>query len=261
MRHFVVAPVLITGASGLLGRHTLANWPAAIPFVVASRSKYDLLSPGTFTRAMEEIRPSAVLHLAWCASSTPGFRTHRDNQKWRDATRAAFEACQANSVWMIALGTAVDDETGGNLDAYTAAKQGLRQDLSSAIDTGQLAWLRPFYVVDPDVPSPRLLRDAQAAQEAGQPVRLSSPEARHDFVHAADVGRAIVTALVNGLPGSIDIGSGQLHSVAELVHAVGARWVHTPDSTEMAHSDHPANIAPLSACGWRPTETERLFSR
>lgn len=252
-----MAAVLITGATGLIGRHTLAAWPADLAPVTADHADHDLLAAGEFTRLIGQVRPAAVLHLAWSASSTPGYRTHADNAAWRQVTAEAAHACARNGIAFVALGTVVDDQPGS--DPYTEAKRGLRADLAELIDGERITWLRPFYVFDPDVPSPAVLRDATSARAAGQPVELASPHARHDFVHAADVGTAVVAAVQNRLGGAVDIGSGRLHRVSDLVEAVGADWTATPSAAAVAHADSAADTHALRAVGWAPRHTDHFF--
>ena len=69
---------------------------------------------------------------------------------------------------------------------------------------------------------------ATSARERGETLHLRSPHQAHDFVHASDVGRAIVAAVAHDLMGEVQIGSGRLHTVAELVTAPRRRLVGRP---------------------------------
>jgi nucleoside-diphosphate-sugar epimerase len=252
-----VAHVLITGASGLLGRHTVAAWLPAVERTLVDSRTHDLLTSGVFGQLIRELRPDVVLHLAWTASSTPGYRTSTANAGWRSASHEAARTCLDLGIQFVATGTVVDDGPGA--DAYTDAKAALRADLGDEIDAGHVTWLRPHYVFDPDEPSPAVLRAAGAARVAGRPVELATPEATHDFVHAADVGRAVVAAVVHGLDGIVDIGSGRLRTVSALVEAGGARWTATGPSTHNRHGGARADTALLRTTGWLPSDTERYF--
>jgi nucleoside-diphosphate-sugar epimerase len=86
--------VVITGGSGMIGRWAAAEltnrgWDVVLlgrtaPPGLAIR-QMDLLSAGPVTRAIEEIRPTHLLHLAW--TTTHGeFWTSADNLDWVGAT-------------------------------------------------------------------------------------------------------------------------------------------------------------------------------
>ena len=74
--------VLLTGASGFIGRHVVPLLKSREFEVHAiSRSRADLLIPGVAAALVESIRPTHLLHLAWNAE--PGrFWTAPDNLDW-----------------------------------------------------------------------------------------------------------------------------------------------------------------------------------
>ena len=75
----VAGPVLVTGSTGLVGSWTLVHWPVDGPQVVAmGRADVDLLEPGAAADVVADVRPAAVLHLAWSASGLSGYRDHGD---------------------------------------------------------------------------------------------------------------------------------------------------------------------------------------
>ena len=218
----------------------------------------DLLEPGAFADLIRATRPEAVIHLAWVASSTPGYRGSSDNSRWRAVTREAVAAAMDARIRFIATGSAIDALPGA--DAYTDAKAGLRSDLTDAIETGSVTWLRPHYVFDPAAPSPAVLRAAFDAQKRGEAVLLHEPYARHDFVHVRDVARAVVAVLESRLTGVVDVGLGVLTAVHTLVEKFGASWAVADSTTTTAGTDAAADVRPLAQIGWHPTETERFLS-
>ena len=251
---------LITGATGLIGRAVLKAWtePTLEP-VPLDRATDDLLVPGTPTALVRRLRPAVVVHLAWVASGTAGYRTSPDNERWLAATLELAQACADNDALLLATGTPLDREPAG-ADAYSAAKSALWQALSPGLAAGQVGWLRPFYVIDPARRRPALVDQALAAHEAGAPITLMTPDSAHDFVHVDDVASAVCTAAGHRLAGEVEIGAGRLRTVRELVEALGVTWQAGPptDSTP-PHAHEAANVARLVDLGWSPTTTEELF--
>lgn len=237
-----MATALITGATGLIGRAVLAAWDVVgLDPVAVGRGDADLLVPGAPTALITRMRPAVVVHLAWCASGTPGYRSSTDNAAWVTATLELGDACRAAGAHLVATGTVLDDD---HSDAYTSAKSQLRRAIGP-----EVTWVRPHYVFSPEGRSPRLVADV--LDGAG----VANPAAAHDFVHVDDVGRAVVEIVRHRLTGPVDIGSGELRTVARLARALGA---DLPDET--AGSGTVADVEPLRRLGWAPTATTELFS-
>ncbi len=256
-----MARVLITGASGLIGRRVVEALDAAegIEVMPVGSADIDLRATGSWDRLLADRHPDAVVHLAWSASGTPGYREHPDNARWAASTIAAASAAAERGIRFVATGTSVDDAPAADL--YSRSKADVRAALADRIEAGQIAWLRPYYVFDEREPSPAVLRAALAARSAGQPVGLSSPDARHDFVHARDVGTAVLAVVAHGLAGAIDIGSGEVATVAQLVEAHRCAWVAQGVPSSAAASETAADVAVLRAAGWAPTVTDERLGR
>jgi nucleoside-diphosphate-sugar epimerase len=255
----MAATALITGASGLIGSWTLHHWhvPGLEPTTVRSRD-VDLLEHGSAAHLIASARPAVVVHLAWAASGSPDYRTSKDNVRWLDATQELVEACADNDARLWLTGTAVDDDHEA-ADAYTQAKVALRDRLSREIDAEAVGWLRPFYVFDESRARPALVENALRAASEERIADLRSPDSRHDFVHASDVGRAVVTAVSHGLMGVVPIGSGHARRVADLVDALGVRWTSSGSPSAHSHEDLAADTSRLQAAGWKPSRTEEFF--
>jgi nucleoside-diphosphate-sugar epimerase len=255
----VAAVALITGGTGLLGQHVLRSWTSELEPVAVDSREHDLLTTGVGTALVRRIRPALVLHLAWAASGTPGYRTAAENHDWVDASLELRDACASADVRYIATGTGLDDAPG--VDHYSTAKRRLREALAEDIAAARITWLRPFYVVDPDRGRPELVGHAVVARAAGEPVVLRTPHAAHDFVHAADVGHAVAVVVERGLAGPVDIGCGRLRTVHNLVEALGLPWRTGTATAHAPHLQTAADITVLQAAGWTPARTEELFHR
>ena len=95
----------------------------------------------------------------------------------------------------------------------------------------------------------------------GLPITLLTPDSRHDFVHLDDVASAVAVAARHRLGGEIEIGSGRLRSVRDLVEALGVSWRagEPPPHGTTTHAHEAANVTRLLDLGWSPTTTEELF--
>jgi nucleoside-diphosphate-sugar epimerase len=257
----MAATALITGATGLIGAAVLDGWdlPDLEP-VVGDHDRDNLLVPGTPTALVRRLRPSVVIHLAWVASGTAGYRTSPDNARWLSSTLELAEACREQDALLFATGTGLDRYPGAR-DPYSSAKSGLWEALAPAVADGHLGWLRPFYVVDPVRRRPALIEQALAALAADEPLTVLTPDSAHDFVHVADVGSAVRLAARERLSGEVELGSGRLRPVRALVEALGVEWKPGPTpSTPPPHVHSAADVTRLRDLGWSPIRTEELFS-
>ena len=96
--------VLVTGASGFIGRfsleplaargfdvHAVSSRLPAGPRGPATWHQHDLLADGEAARAIEIVRPTHVLHLAWYAAPR-AFWTAPENLDWVRASVALVRA-------------------------------------------------------------------------------------------------------------------------------------------------------------------------
>jgi len=252
--------VLLTGAAGLIGSSVQDQWDInGTTLVPVHRSETDLLAPGMAARLIEKELPAAVIHLAWCGASTAGNREATENAEWLRASLEIKSACETLGAELYLTGSSLEVAASQG-DAYTEAKRRLYAASLDDISGRKVTWLRPYYVFDPAQDSLRVVKAARAARGTGEPVRLMTPFAQHDFVHVQDVASAIVAAVRHRLLGVVEIGSGHLHSVSELVERMGAEWTQATERLEETHAAHVADVAPLRSTGWRPLATSAFFS-
>jgi nucleoside-diphosphate-sugar epimerase len=257
----VAAVALITGASGLIGKHVLEHWDVdGLDAEPVDHARDDLLVPGVPTALVERVRPAAVVHLAWSASGTPDYRHATDNERWVHASLELAAACRNVGSAFIATGTPLE-KAAAPADAYASSKVQLWKELEPSVASGRITWARPYYVIDPERGRPAVIEHALSAQAAGVPAVLRTPDSEHDFVHASDVGRAIVLAVQRELRGEVPIGSGRLRRVCDLVTALGVPWERAADQAGRgaSHLNDVADIERLIELGWAPTRTNELF--
>ncbi|HEX2086570.1 MAG TPA: NAD(P)-dependent oxidoreductase [Solirubrobacteraceae bacterium] len=241
--------VLVTGASGFIGRAVLAALdggpyevhavqrgplPPGLPAAAAHRA--DLLDAAAAERIVQDVRPTRLLHLAWYAR--PGsFWTAPENRAWVEATLGLLRAfADAGGRRAVVAGTCAEyaawpgpcAEATTPLEPatpYGAAKHECHERAAAharAAGYG-LAWARLFHPYGPHEPPERLVPAVVRSLLAGRPVDLSHGRQRRDFVYVADAASALVRLLGARLEGPVNVGTGRATSVRELVELVARR--------------------------------------
>ena len=276
--------VLVTGATGFLGRyclplltdrgfqvHAVARRPRTHVAAGVMWHEADLLCDGESRRVINNVRPTHLLHLAWIA--TPGiYWTSPANVEWLTASlRLAqeFEA-QGGRRATIAGSCAEYDWTDGILreestplrpnTLYGASKVALFIMLSRMwMNSGpSLAWGRIFNPFGPGEPKEKLASSVCRALLHGEDATCSSGTQRRDFMFVADVADALVALLDSDVMGPVNIGSGEPVSVRELALTVGTNLdaAHRIRFAEARTEEPPLVVADVSRLrtelGWRP---------
>lgn len=254
--------VLVTGASGFVGRHACAalaargftvhrvgRGPSAEPGFHA----VDLLDAGARRRVIEAVRPSHLLHLAWDAE--PGrYWTSPTNLDWVAASLDLVRLFAARGgTRLLVAGTCAEYAWGADrfhedttpcrpATLYGAAKDGTRRILESYAGTAGLsaAWGRLFYLYGPGERPGRLVADATRALLTGQRFPTSPGHQARDFLHVADAAGALCALLDSGVDGPVNIGSGAAQPVRALLDEI-ATLTGRPDL--LAYGARPLNPA------------------
>lgn len=256
--------ILITGASGLIGSWVMSHGVdlgLSDSLMPVNRDEFDLLLSGEPSRMVRTRAPELVVHLAWCASRDPLYQTSEANEHWLRSSLELARACRRLGTELWLTGSVVDESSSGG-SPYAAAKSELRRTLSKEIDSAQVGWLRPTHVFDPGKRSPQLVAQALNQATLGQAIVLRSPYDAHDFVHASDVGRAILVAVEQRMMGVVSIGAGVARTVGQLVDGLGVKWIPgTPEiPPSSAHSSEVADTQRLRRHHWTPARTLEFFS-
>ncbi|WP_050605786.1 NAD(P)-dependent oxidoreductase [Ruegeria sp. 6PALISEP08] len=259
-----MARVLLTGATGLIGRATIPALTEAGHEVVtlgrntASDITCDLLDPSATTTALEATRASHLVHLAWHDGPRDRW-TSAANLAWMAATlhlvrefartggqRAVCAGSCAEYDWSVPDLTETTPLRPRTL--YGAAKAGT----GLALCAGQgslglsLAWARIFFVYGSGEPPGRLLGDLISNLKAGQPVDCTDGLQERDFLHVDDLARALLQLLETNVTGAVNVASGAAIPVRELIEEV-AQQMHHPDLIRLGAitraADDPARLA------------------
>jgi nucleoside-diphosphate-sugar epimerase len=239
-----LARVLLTGASGFVGRHCRAllveeGWEV---HALSSREREgddthwhaaDLLDSAELHATVRRIRPTHLLHLAWYTAPADLYRS-LENLRWVRASLELLEAAAEVGVRRaVAAGSCAEyawggperlSESGTPLEpatVYGRAKDALRRLLEAwTAGTGTSgAWARLFFLYGPGEHPDRLvpyvirslLREETAETSAGEQLR--------DYLYVGDAARALVRLLDSDVTGAINLASGTAIPVKELVLA------------------------------------------
>jgi nucleoside-diphosphate-sugar epimerase len=240
--------VLITGASGFVGRQCLARLDVpgedvhavvrhgpgpAMPRVTSHRA--DLLSAAEVSALLAEVRPSHLLHLAWI--TTPGaYWTSPENLAWLGASlhllRAFAENGGARAV--LAGSCAEYDWTAGECrEGQTplrpASLYGICKDALREVAEGlgrhaglSVAWARLFFLYGPHEAPRRLVPAVTRALLRGEPALCSPGEQERDFLHVEDAAAALVALLHGRVTGAVNVGSGEAVPVQAVARRLAA---------------------------------------
>lgn len=233
--------LLLTGASGFVGRHVAAQAVAAGYEVVAigrhdpgvaglAFRSCDLTDPAQTRSVLAEMRPQTALHLAWYAEPGQFWRAPANLDWVARSLDLARSFADLGGMRFVVAGScaeydwseAVLDETATPLvpsTLYGQAKASLFRLLSGAApELGfSLGWGRIFFPYGPGDRPERLLGGLMAALREGRPAAFSHGTQQRDFIHVADVAGALVALTGSTLQGAVNIGTGEATAVRTLV--------------------------------------------
>lgn len=237
--------VLLTGATGLIGRECVAPLIAAGFEVVAlSRSgravrgarglACDLLDPKARRDEVACVAPSHLLHLAW-TDAADRWRSAA-NLDWAAATLGlARDFAEAGGRRAVLVGSCAEydwsqpilseDSPLGPATLYGAAKARTGQLLVAAARALglSLAWARPFFCYGPRETPGRLLGDLVQGLRAGRPVEVTDGGQLRDYLYTADLGEALAAVLTSGMDGAVNVASGSGTAVRDLIAEVAGQ--------------------------------------
>jgi nucleoside-diphosphate-sugar epimerase len=282
--------VLITGATGFIGQHTIKCFdPDDFEIhCVTSKKNIDKSHDSVFWHTtnllnvrdsfdlFKTVRPSHLLHLAW-HTEPKTYRMSDVNLRWVSASVSImeyFKKFAGKRATFVGTCFEYDSRYGFCSEnvtperpetLYGVCKNSLREVCASFCSQHDISfsWGRVFFVYGPNeyhlrfVPSVilSLLRDAPVDVTLGTQIR--------DFLYSKDVGSALVALLCSNVTGAVNIGSGVPITIREIAQKIGVKLgkselinyggIETP-------KDEPALILADSRrlreeVGWKPEYT------
>jgi nucleoside-diphosphate-sugar epimerase len=271
--------VLVTGATGFVGRATLAALAGGRfelhatartpdPALPAQWHAADLLREGGTERLIQAVRPTHLVHLAWIA--TPGSHAVApENEEWRAASVNLIKAfAAAGGGYAIAAGTVAeyapsstpcveDDSPLEGLTVYTRAKLAFRAACQATVPC---AWVRFGTIYGPGEHPRRVVAWAIRELLAKRIASFGSGEGVRDFLHVSDVADAVGTILTREFVGDLNISGGEHHPTRRVVETVAAMLGATDRVVFGARAPNPFDPPFLAMDGgrlrteldWRP---------
>jgi len=223
--------ILVTGASGFIGRHTIKRlMEMGFEVYTLNHRTTDLLNPVETARELERVNPSHLLHLAWDVS--PGYLVSASNERWVQASLGLLDQ-------FIEAGGKHAVFAGSSFDIYATTTQYgkcksdlLREATKRAQECGvSFAWGRVFQVYGPGEQQGRLIPYVIQSLLNNNPAYCTTGAQVRDFVYVSDVGEAFARLCQQELSGDFDVGVGVGIPVKEVVLEIGRQL----DKQELLH--------------------------
>jgi len=242
--------ILVTGATGLIGRHAVAALVSrgldvhaiarAIPDTSPQSVTWhvcDLLKTDQHEALLSSIQATHLLHLAW-VTEHGHFWNAPENKEWMQASQNLVKAFQSHGGQRVVmagscaeydwtdLGDGVCKEDQTPLKPHTLYGQ-VKVDtyrwLSDYTAEKKLsyAWGRVFLLFGAGESPKRLVPSIAQALAAGIDAKCSSGTQVRDFMDALNVGWAFAALVMSPVQGAVNVASGIPRTIGDVAKALG----------------------------------------
>lgn len=279
--------VLITGATGFIGRHCLPVLAVRGYEIHATSSKVpedfppdvtdhqvDLLDGKQVCKVIARVQPTHLIHLAW-HPVRGDYRNAPENFQWVQASLELLRRFQEQGGQRIVMagscfeydwtyGYCSEFLTPSTPDSfYGQCKHALQLVLEGYAQVTGLssAWGRIFLVYGPHEHPARLVSSVIGSLLRQEPALCSHGEQIRDYLHVEDVADAFVALLESDVTGPVNIGSGRPIALKDVIDTI-AEKLDRRDLVRLgtrppAPNDTHLVVADVSRLfeevGWQPT--------
>jgi nucleoside-diphosphate-sugar epimerase len=276
--------VLVTGAAGFIGAHVVREllrrghevdalvrpgtraWRLEAVDGRLQVIEADLGETADVDRVVRTSGPAAIVHLAWYAE--PGRYRHAvaENIASLASSASLLEAAAGAGCGRVVLGgTCLENAVVPARPIYDAAKLALHRLSEGFTEQGlTVACGHVFYLFGPLEDERRVIPSVIRALLSGESIATTEGRQRRDYLHVSDVAAAFATIAEGSIGGGVDIGSGRLMALADVIRLIGEE-TGRPDLLRIGELgpgtsdgfEDAADPAALRQLGWRPTHELR----
>lgn len=238
--------VFLTGGTGLIGKELWKPLAAAGFHIYAltidennpsvpgvTWVKGNLFDEVFIKQTMTQIKPTHLLHMAWCTNGDYVFSNA--NFAFLRTSLMLLESFAANGgKRAVAAGTFMEYATKNapilesdpvaSVTAYSVCKNALREAASSfcSINGVSFAWGRIFCVYGKNEHPKRLTASIINSLKAGEPVQVNCSQLERDYIYSKDIAAAFTRLLDTDVQGSVNICTGKTIRLGDYARAVAA---------------------------------------
>lgn len=268
-----VESVILTGASGFIGKHCIEHLLEAgyvvhalyhteerqSPLPQRDRLRWhrvNILDQQQVASVIRPLRATQMLHLAWYTE--PGkFWDSRLNWDWLRASVHLLKTfTEAGGKRFVGAGSCAEyDWKKGKLSETTPLNAATLygQCKSSLFQTAQqnatmsgveFAWGRIFWIYGPGEDKRRVIPYVINALLNDEVAMCSEGSQQRDFLYVNDVARAFTELLASKIQGAVNIGSGEAVSIKDLTSTLG-RLIDKEDLIQLGEVNNEMDETPL----------------
>lgn len=246
--------ILITGATGFVGRHTLrALSRSGAEIVAVTRGapgealpgvrwvRADLTAAEEAARLAREAQATHLVHLGWRAVHGD-VANSKENLDWLVHSLVLARAfAEAGGKRIVGCGSCFEYDWSGGIcredvtpiapaTFYGTAKHALHVALAGFAKQANisLGWARVFFVYGADEHPSRLVAAVTRSLIEGRPAETSHGRQIRDYLHVDDVGEGLAALTLSDASGAFNIAGGRTTTLKDIIGEI-AEQVGRPD--------------------------------